>query len=287
MLNEKVNAGVVVDVATLVVNKGDNVPAEKLVTVPPAVGAAHDAVVPLLVRTNVLLPIARLPYVLEPVPRIKPPVAVAGARALNAAEAVVCPVPPDPISTVPNAGAPVLPVKLPKAVWAAAFDKENASAWAVIEDVKSGDRLPVLLTVVDGRSAATIELNDGAVVEPVALPKYVCAAALLNEKVNAGVLVAVATLVVKRGDRLPAENDVTVPAVAGACQDAVVPLLVRTVRLLPIARLPYVLEPVPRIRPPVAVAGASALNAAPAVVCPVPPAAIVTVPKVGAAEEPV
>jgi hypothetical protein len=34
---------------------------------------------------------------LVPVPRIRPPVAVLGARALKAPEAVVCPVPPEPI----------------------------------------------------------------------------------------------------------------------------------------------------------------------------------------------
>ena len=44
------------------------------------------------------------------------------------------------------------------------------------------------------------------------LPKNVCAAAFESEYVRAGVLVAVATDVVKSGERLPLENEVTVPA---------------------------------------------------------------------------
>jgi len=45
----------------------------------------------------------------------------------------------------------------------------------------------------------------------VAFPNRVFAATLLNEKLRAGVLVAVATLVVNRGERLPALKLVTEP----------------------------------------------------------------------------
>lgn len=60
-------------------------------------------------------------------------------------------------------------------------------------------------------SAADMVLYAGAAVEPVALPRIVCAAAVERMNVKAGVVVAVATLVVKRGERVPAENEVTVP----------------------------------------------------------------------------
>jgi hypothetical protein len=53
--------------------------------------------------------------------------------------------------------------------------------------------------------------NDGPAALPVALPNTVPAAALDREKVSAGVVVAVATDVVNRGDRLPALKEVTVP----------------------------------------------------------------------------
>ena len=69
----------------------------------------------------------------------------------------------------------------------------------------------------------------------------------------------------------PALNDVT--AVAGATQEAVVPLEVRTAPLLPIPMRVAVLTPLPMIRSPTLVIGESALKAALAVVCPVPPLA--------------
>ena len=57
-------------------------------------------------------------------------------------------------------------------------------------------------------------LNAGAAVLPVLLPKYLCAAAVLSVKLNAGVVVVVASVVVKRGERSPAEKSVTVPVPA-------------------------------------------------------------------------
>ena len=47
--------------------------------------------------------------------------------------------------------------------------------------------------------------------EPVLLPRKACALALDKLNVRAGVVVAVATDAVKIGERLPEENDVTVP----------------------------------------------------------------------------
>jgi hypothetical protein len=58
---------------------------------------------------------------------------------------------------------------------------------------------------------AEIALKLGPALLPVKFPKTVFAAALLKLKVNAGVVVAVATEVVNSGERVPAENDVTVP----------------------------------------------------------------------------
>jgi len=63
--------------------------------------APHVAVVPSEMRIWPLEPIPRRPAVFVPVPRIKSPVDVIGDRALNAAEAVVWPVPPEAIGNVP------------------------------------------------------------------------------------------------------------------------------------------------------------------------------------------
>ena len=56
--------------------------------------AAHVAVVPFDVNTVLLDPILRRVALFEPLPMIKSPVVVIGDSALNAADAVVCPVPP-------------------------------------------------------------------------------------------------------------------------------------------------------------------------------------------------
>lgn len=66
---------------------------------------------PFDVRTVPFAPIPNRPAVLVPVPRIRSPVLVIGERALNAAEALVWPVPPEPIANVPpSVTAPVVPV---------------------------------------------------------------------------------------------------------------------------------------------------------------------------------
>ena len=62
--------------------------------VEPPDDAAHVAVVPLEVKTYPFVPIANLVALLTPFPMIKSPVDVIGDKALNAALAVVWPVPP-------------------------------------------------------------------------------------------------------------------------------------------------------------------------------------------------
>ena len=74
-------------------------PAENEVT--PPVDAAHVAVVPLDVNTYPLVPMPRRVALFTPLPMIKSPVEVIGDSALNAAAAVVCPVPPLAIASVP------------------------------------------------------------------------------------------------------------------------------------------------------------------------------------------
>jgi hypothetical protein len=66
----------------------------------------------------------------------------------------------------------------------------------------------------------------GAAVDPVKLPNTLLAAAVDKVKVSAGVVVEVATEVVKSGERVPAENDVTVPLPPPAPQSLPVPLSV-------------------------------------------------------------
>lgn len=81
----------------------------------------------------------------------------------------------------------------------------------------------------------------------------------------------------------PKEIDDT-PAAAAAAQTAVVPLEVSTKLFDPIASLVALFAPLPMIKSPVVVIGDKALNAAPAVVCPVPPLVIASVPVRSVAE---
>jgi hypothetical protein len=81
-------------------------------------------------------------------------------------------------------------------------------------------------------------LNVGATVEPVKLPKTVLAAAVERENVKAGVVVAVATEVVNRGDRASALKLVTVP---------LPPLGVKHPVALPLARIPIAATPAPQL----------------------------------------
>ena len=64
---------------------------------------------------------------------------------------------------------------------------------------------------ITGMSAATRARNVGAPVEPFGPANTVFAAALLSVKLKAGVVLAVVTLVVNSGDRVPALKLVTVP----------------------------------------------------------------------------
>ena len=74
-------------------------------------GDVHVAVVPLDVSTYPLAPMPRRVELFVPLPMIKSPVVVTGANALNAADAVVCPVPPLVMASVPaKVTAPVVVV---------------------------------------------------------------------------------------------------------------------------------------------------------------------------------
>jgi hypothetical protein len=66
-----------------------------------ATTADQEAVVPFDVNTNPFVPIPSLVALFVPFPIIKSPVVVIGLKALNAVDAVVCPVPPLAIATVP------------------------------------------------------------------------------------------------------------------------------------------------------------------------------------------
>lgn len=77
--------------------------------------------------------------------------------------------------------------------------------------------------------------NVGTADEPVKLPNTVLAEAVDRAKLNAGVVVPVATDVVNRGDNAPAVNDVTVPvAVEIAAHPVALPLAKMPVGALPV-----------------------------------------------------
>jgi len=68
---------------------------------------------------------------------------------------------------------------------------------------------------VPGIPSTGAVVYEGAPEVDAGFPNTVPPAALLSANDNAGVVVAVATEVVNRGERLPALNDVTVPVPAG------------------------------------------------------------------------
>ena len=72
-----------------------------LLNAAPPVAVAHAAVPPETVNTWPVEPIPNRVELLAPLPTIKSPAVVTGAKALNAAAAVVWPVPPLPMATVP------------------------------------------------------------------------------------------------------------------------------------------------------------------------------------------
>lgn len=72
-----------------------------MIVAPEPVGSAQVAVVPFEVNTYVFAPIGNRVALLAPLPIIRSPVLVIGDKALNAAPAVVWPVPPLAIATTP------------------------------------------------------------------------------------------------------------------------------------------------------------------------------------------
>ena len=106
--------------------------------------------------------------------------------------------------------------------------------------------------LIGGTIAETMEQNEGAADEPVQFAKTVSAPALERANVNAGVVVAVATLVVNSGERFPALKVVTLP----------VPLAVEL--MVSFGQVPVIVTFVPATSPGVAV--------------PVPPLATASMP---------
>jgi hypothetical protein len=94
-------------------------------------------------------------------------------------------------------------------------------------------------------------VKAGAAVDPVELAKIDPDAAVESEKLKAGVEVAVATLVVKSGDSVPALNDVTVPDPDGVAQltSAPAPPDLRYCVAVPTAKTCQALLPRKRICP--------------------------------------
>jgi hypothetical protein len=95
-------------------------------------------------RTCPVDPIDKRPALFTPVPIIKSPVEVIGESALNAAEAVVCPVPPFAIATVP--------VTFPAVPAVAAF---KFATWVVLATVNGA--VPVATVDVITPDAETVE----------------------------------------------------------------------------------------------------------------------------------
>ena len=196
---------------------------------------------------------------LTPLPRIKSPVDVIGDSALKAAEAVVCPVPPFPIGSVP-----VTPVVSgnPVAFVRVADDGVPNAGVTNVGDV-ANTMLPEPVTFCP-KAVCTPVPNDVIPVPPLAM---------LSVPLN-----TIAPVVALLGVNpvVPALNEDTPPE--DAAHDAVVPFDVNTYPLVPMARRVALLVPFPIIKSPVEVIGDNALNAADAVVCPVPPFAMFNVP---------
>ena len=115
-----------------------------VIVAPEPVGSAQVAVVPFDVSTYVLAPIGRRVELLTPLPRIRSPVLVTGDRALKAALAVVWPVPPLRIGSVPvTCVARSTPVSAPPSV-----------------------RLPLDVTVPDKLIPLTVPVPDTLVTVP-------------------------------------------------------------------------------------------------------------------------
>lgn len=140
----------------------------------------------------------------EVVPAAMPPDALtmleysnAVAAALTLTNCFVVPNDPSPVPPLETASVPAHP-KVSEADCSKAFE---------------GSPPKVSVTLVSSVLLNTpAAVNDGAVDPAVLLPKYVFAPAFESANVSAGVVVAVPTLLVNSGERLPALKDVTVPA---------------------------------------------------------------------------
>ena len=115
-----------------------------VIVAPEPVGSAQVAVVPFDVSTYVLAPIGRRVELLAPLPIIRSPVLVTGDKALNAALAVVWPVPPLAIGSVPV----TCVVRL------------------TLESVPPSVRLPLDVTVPDRLMPLTVPVPDTLVTVP-------------------------------------------------------------------------------------------------------------------------
>lgn len=119
-----------------------------------------------------------------------------------------------------------------------------------MELVKSGERLPTELTIVEGKSAAVRALKVGAAALPEVGPAHTVladCAVIVNE--IAGVVEGLDTEVVKNGAALPALNDVTVPVEPPEAAIVIVPAAAVTVILLPATILLYS-NPIPECATP-------------------------------------
>jgi hypothetical protein len=134
--------------------------------VTPPVDAAHAAVVPSLVSTYPFKPMPKRVELLLPLPRIKSPVVVMGDKALKAADAVVCPVPPFATGRVPvmpvDKGRPVALVKVAdEGVPKAPPLTTKAPAEPTLTAKAVATLVPKPLTPVDiGRSVALVSVAD-------------------------------------------------------------------------------------------------------------------------------
>ena len=158
---------------------------------------------------------ARRAALFVPLPIIRSPVVVIGDSALNAADAVVCPVPPLAIGSVPvtpvDRGSPVALVRVPLLGVPKApplTTKAPADPTAVPSAVNTPVPVVVVLgaapappPIINALAASAVELAQVLALEKYTTPPEVPAT------VKAGVVVGVATVI-----RPPVnETDVTVP----------------------------------------------------------------------------
>jgi hypothetical protein len=221
-----VNAGVLVAVATDVVNSGLNVPAENVVTVPEEAGDAQLGTPPLIVKIWLADPAPNLEYVPAPVPYSRSPFVVKVAlRTANGS-----------VSVVRNAV--LLNALLPSVPPAPTF-KVEPSVPARVRLLLTIKVLPAAIFKVFVPLAVIVKpLTDVGVMSP-------------NPIVNAGVVVAVAHVAVTPLLAAAVDTEVTVPEEA-VDQVGIPPAeTVRTWPVVPIGKTvaapptpPYIVSPV-------------------------------------------